>query len=518
MPIYNLGDGPLFVYYDDRTVSQIDYLLSKALIKAEDKDTLTGLSYSFNWCTQRMLNLLNSQSDVRFFQTIFLLHEFSSPYTITQPLKSPVSGISNWDYGVYRRVLKLCLEQACDLKLFSKDPFSFSYIEIIEPVLCELIYLGSLAYFFSSALTEEKLFPKSFSLTFIQGKYNFVRSYDSQLKAYQLMTYVKNYKTDVYDKSCVGNFIAAVKTCFGIEFDKIIATIILLHDDYKDLGGQLLLFKLDVYLKIMEDVHKIPYEMGALFLKGLILSKENKLPLEQSIIHSDKLNRYLYRPILSLDVNNEEFVLIGHETFDQSILSLCSNAFPWRKYPIEWKNSCFVAFIENIANNNDKILEDAIERTLRKNNILYDRNVKNLKKKNNRNLSISSSPGEIDFLFIYKKVLYLAESKNQGMRFDNNNFKHDHSYFQKVYNKKLSAKIEFLNSNLNALEEHFQTINKGIIIKEQIERIEGIFIVNTPTSSMFNNEHPVFGLPQFERYLNENLDLEKIIELDLNLF
>ena len=194
MPIYDLDGGAIFVYYNDKTIDQIDYLLSKKLIKSKAKDIESTLSYSFSWCTQRMLELLKSQTDVRFFQAIFLLHEFSSSYTITQPGKSPVPGIGNWDFGVYRRTLKLCLEQACSLPLFSKEPFSINYIEFIEPILCELLYLGSQAYSFSAALTEEKLVPGSFRLSFEQGSCRLIRSKDSNLTLIQILTYAKNYK------------------------------------------------------------------------------------------------------------------------------------------------------------------------------------------------------------------------------------------------------------------------------------------------------------------------------------
>jgi hypothetical protein len=233
----------------------------------------------------------------------------------------------------------------------------------------------------------------------------------------QFHAYIINYKTDAYDKDCINNFIAAAKTCLGIEYDKVLSVIDLVHEHVKDKGGKLVLVKWSVYPQLLEELFRIPYKNCATFFQGLTLDRKNKLSLEKSIWHSDSLNRHLYRPILIWNVNGEDLCLLGDGTFGQSIVSLCLNAFTWRKYPIEWKNECFNKYIEEISERASKILEDYIETIFRKNNIVYDRNIEYLKKWHNRNVSIRSDPGEIDFLFLYKGKLYIAESKNQMIRY-----------------------------------------------------------------------------------------------------
>ncbi len=524
MPIYDMDGGVLVVYYNQRTVDQVDYLLSKKLEKyysgliESERNVENALLFSFQWCSKKMLELLHVQTQVNFFQAIFFLHEISCPYTELHPGISPVPAISNWDFGIYRRVLKLCLEQACDLDLKDTDPFSLSCLEVIEPVLSELTYLGILAFQFSAYLAEEKLCRESVLFSFEKGRYKFQRTQSSELRVFQVLSYVKNYKSDAYDKSALANFICAVKNCFGIEFEKVVATITFVHEHYKDVGGRLVLIKWQAYPALLEQLFNVPSEKSATFLKGLTLSRANKLSLEESIYRTDSLNRYLYRPILLLNVNNEELTLIGHEAFDQSIVSLCLQAFGWRKFPVEWKNTCFENYIEDLVEKNDKILEDAIEAALSQKSVLFDRNIRNLLRKNNRNRSIVDDPGEIDFLFVYMDVLYVAESKHQMIRYDMNNFAHDSNYFKRNYNANIAKKVIFIKANLAAIKEHFRVKEKNIDLDIKIVDVQGLFIVNTPTFLMFDNEFPVFGLPQLERYFNTDISLEKMIEIDMNIF
>lgn len=523
MPIYDVDGGPLFVYYNQRTVDQVDYLLSKRLEKyysglsESERNVENVLFFCFRWCSKKMLELLHAQTQVNFFQAIFLLHEISCPYTEIHPGISPVPAIGNLDFGIYRRVLKLCLEQACDLDLKDTDPFSLSYLEVIEPVLGELIYLGSLANQFSAYLAEEKLSKESFLFSFEKGRYKIQRSQSSELRAFQMLSYIKNYKSDAYDKSALDNFVHAAKNCFEVEFDKVAATIALVHEHHKDLGGRLVLIKWQAYPALLEQLFNIPFEKAATFLRGLTLSKANKLSLEESIYRTDSLSRYLYRPILLFNVNNEELALVGQEVFGQSIVSLCMQAFGWRKFPVEWKNTCFENFIEDLVKKNDKILEDAIEAILVQKSVLFDRNVRNLYRQNNRNQSIVSDPGQIDFLFVYKDVLYVAESKHQMIRYDMTNFAHDSSNFKRAYNENISKKVSFIKANLQEIKENFQVKQKNLTLNINIVDVQGLFIVNTPTILMFENEFPVFGLPQLKRYLNADLPLEKMIEIDLNI-
>lgn len=524
MPVYNLDNGPLFVYFDQSTTDRVDDLLSVDLQKyflevAESERTVEkALAFSFEWCSQKMLEVLRGQRQVCFFQTIFVLHELSCPYTETQPGISPVPAIGNWEFGIYRRVLKLCLEQACDLVLTNAGEFSLGYIDAIEPVLSELICLGSLAIEFSSFLAEEKLSKGSFLLSFDKGRYDFQRTERSKLRSFRLLSYVKRYKTDAYDRSAVDNFVRAVSNCFGIEFDKIATTIALVQEHYKDVGGRLLLIKSDAYPLLLEQFFGIPAAKAAVFLQGLTLSRSNKLSLQESIYRTDNLNRYLYRPILLLNVDGKEFSLIGQEVFAQSIVSLCMQAFGWRKFPIEWKNECFERYVEETAMKNDAVLEDAIEAVLVNKGLVYDRNILNLLRADNRNLAVVPDPGEIDFLFIYHDILYIAESKHQLIRYDMSNFDHDSASFTKTYNKKLAKKVDFIKERLPLVVEHFRTLRKDRAFGPVILGVEGLFIINTPSFVLFENALPVFGLPQFRRYLEGDFPLGKIVEIEPDLF
>jgi hypothetical protein len=123
MPIFNFENGYLFAYFNNKTRDQIDFLLSKELKKEYEqkrwgeKCTEGALLFAFEWCSNKLLDILNLQTDLRFYQAIYLLHEVSCFYSEHYPEKSPVEEISSIDYAIYRRVLKICLEHACDIPI-----------------------------------------------------------------------------------------------------------------------------------------------------------------------------------------------------------------------------------------------------------------------------------------------------------------------------------------------------------------------------------------------------------------
>src|SRR5690606_41311166 len=102
------------------------------------------------------------------------------------------------------------------------------------------------------------------------------------------------------------------------------------------------------------------------FFSGITLDRKNKLSLKEAIYKSYSLRRSLYRPMLVWMVDNRPLVILGEAAFDHAIISLCTNAFGWGKYPGEWKNKCFEKYINTKKEENAKRIEDAIESSLKK--------------------------------------------------------------------------------------------------------------------------------------------------------
>jgi hypothetical protein len=521
MPVYDLSSGHLFATYDARTIDQTDFLLARHLKRKYGGDvgllpTETILLTAFDWASDQFQNILDGQLELRFYQTLFLLHEMSCSYTENHPGVSPIASLTSVEYATYRRVLKLALEHACELPLKHTSAFTFDYIDLIEPTLGRLLYLGYLAYFFSNCLTEERMVKGSWTFSFAESaRFELTPSPSATLTRIQIHAYLNNYKTDAFDKECVNTFIRAANACLQIDYDKVLETIYVAHAYFKESGEKLILTKYCTYPTHLAKISGITYETADIFFRGLTLSRANKLSLKEAILRSDSISRYLYRPILIWNVNGEDLVLVGDDAFVQGIASLCFNAFGWRKYPSEWKNTCFTAYIQQMAAKSDKLVEEPIAQLFKGNEILFDQNVSSFKKWSSRNLSFRDQPGEIDFLFLYKHKIYVLECKNQMPRFDLNNFRHDFEYFSKssdAHDAKLAKKTAFVLKNLKAVEEHFQVLQNDRDFHLPTSEVEGIYVLNTPTFTMFNNTHQVFGLPQFLKYITTGLLLDKIVE------
>ena len=85
-----------------------------------------------------------------------------------------------------------------------------------------------------------------------------------------------------------------------------------------------------------------------------------------------------------------------------------------------------------------------------------------------------------------------------------NGFKNDYSAFEtnkKSYNKTMKRKIEYLQNKIFEIEENFQVILKDDCFKLRAAEIEGIFVINTPTFIMYNNQYRIYTLKSFEELI-----------------
>lgn len=503
----------MIVNYDERSIDKFRPAFSKELIAKfgkgpfDTKVVTEALFFSLEWYTNQMLQILNKENELAFFQGLFILHEFSSELHRKQPNQSPIPQLSDLDFALYRRVLKLCLEQGCDIPLKSGTIITPKYIELKEDSIMDLLYLGNFSYMFSNLLANQHLIEdcvdlkfNEFDLFYFDHKHHYGLIVDEILK-----TIPNHLSKAVVDKGVFNEFVKAIKTCLNVEYDKAIGTIKEIHRHFEPQGGKIVLDEWFIYPKNLEVLFGIPYDKGEVFYKGLTLTRENKMPIQEAIYKPQNINRYLYRPFLVWNVDGKDLTIVGDGIFRESIGSLFSNSFGWGKYPAEWGNDCFKQFIKETVEKNDKVLEDAAEKMLKDNDIKYDRNIKNLKKWNNQNQNIDNEEcGEIDFIFIYDKKIFIADSKHQTSRYDMNNFKNDYSSFdtgKKAYNKTLNKKLAFLSPKIKVIEEHFQVVlnDKNFVLDNFT--MEGIFIVNTPTFIMYNNEFRIYTLKSFEELI-----------------
>jgi len=524
MPIYFTPDNKLVAGQSKESIKKFRPIISKSLIEKFGKGPFKTeqvteiLFFTFDWYAEQFLNILKRENEISFYQGLFMLHEFSCEFHRKERNKSPIPQLSDQDFVIYRRVLKLCLEQACDIPLKGAAPLTPKYLKDKETVIEDLLYLGDFIYACSNLLAQQHLVEDCVDLKYTkEDLYYFDHKHHYGFIIEETLKFLgEHFNKAVIGKNDFSEFIQASKKCLGVEYDKAVATIQLIHEHFKSQGGKLGLYEWSMFPKNLEHLYGVPYDKGEIFFKGLTLSKENKMSLRDAVYKPQNLNRYLYRPFLIWNVDDIDLTIIGEGIFIESIMSLCTNSFGWNKYPPEWGNDCFKAFIKDKVYRNDKILEDAAEQILKENLIIYDRNITHFKKWNNQNLNIEHEEcGELDFIFLYDGAIFIADSKHQTSRYDMNNYKNDYHSFEtskKAYNKTLSKKLSYLKTRTSEIEEHFQVILKDKNFKLSTQLLKGIFIVNTPTFIMYNNEHRIYTIKAFEdlvtgKYIDQSFQI-----------
>ncbi|TPD69913.1 hypothetical protein [Flavobacterium microcysteis] len=522
MPIYFTPEGRLVAWYQKNTIEKYRPIISRKLIDKYGKGPFDEaqinkiLFYTLDWYQQKFIKILQNENELTFYQGLFLLHEFSCAFQQENPNVSPIKELDNKEFAVYRRILKLCLEQACDLKLVSSRPSSIEYLKEKEDVIDQLLYFGDFIFACSNLLAEQQLIEDCIDLKFTSdNQFYFDHKHYYGFLITKLMDSFKSHiDMAVTGKNDLNDFIAASKKCLGVEYGAAVGTIKAIHENSE--SGKFTLDEWFIYPKNLENLYGVSYEQGSTFFKGLTLSKENKMSLQDAVYKPHNLNKYLYRPFLIWNVNGKNLTFVGDRSFVESIMSLTTNAFGWNKYPIEWENPCFKEFIKNKVMYNDKILEDEAEKLLKTYDIIFDRNITYLKKWNGQHINIDNEEcGEIDFLFIHNKKIIIADSKHQIARYDMNNFKNDRAYFEtnkKSYNKTIKRKLTYLTSKIHEVQEHFQVLTNNKDLRIETFSFEGIFIINTPTFIMYNNEYRIHTLKAFKEIL-ENKFIDQVYKL-----
>ncbi|MDB5128335.1 hypothetical protein [Mucilaginibacter sp.] len=515
MPVHYIDNDLIVARYLKPSERKYKPVLSKLLrsrFGTGEQTTATvteALWFAFEWYCDLFMELISSQQEVAFYQSLFGLHEFSSKLHSITPNKSPVPHLmSDADFAVYRRSLKLCLEQACDLKLIRNKQYPTpAYLKRKEGIIDELLFAGDKIYEVIESLSLQHLIEDSVDLHFKEnGDYYFHNKHHYGRVMFEINKESGDHLSHaVIGKNELSDFKEAINTCLKVDFDQGIGTILAMQENNEKHGGKMAMEEWYAYPSNFAALFDVDYADAARFYQGLTLSKTNKMTLREAVQKPHKLNKYLYRPFLIWNVDGVDRTIVGLSIIQESLVSLYGNAIAWKKYPEEWESPCFKDYVNRKAHYNDKILEDEAERMLVQEHILYDRNLTFLSKWNKQNLGIDHEEcGEIDFLFIVGTVLYLADSKHLLSRYDMSSYRNDYAAFEtnkKAYNKTAAKKLMYLHAHLPAIEEHFQVKLNDPLFRLEISAVEAIFIVNTPTFMMYNNTYRLYTLRDFERLL-----------------
>ena len=451
--------------------------------------------------------LILAETKFTFFLYIHWLHEQSIEIYKKTLGGFKIEAISESEFAMYRRVLKLILEQGCDINLeWGGMPNGNEVLEMDEKIQ-ELIYLGTWMYGFADYIAFQKMVEECHQISFddedllvIDWQYHYGKTY------HQLFPMlVEDYKNGTFDENSVFELRDKVEECFGIKYDFAGGIIFEIQKHHNPQTPNLQTIEPTVLPINLVQQYGISQEIAELFYHGLSISRNNKLTIEEAILKPHSTKRFMFRPILIYNIGGEERALVGKEKFVESIFVLSTNAIHWNAMYEEWlKLKCIQSFITKKGNDHDKILEDKIEEIVKDKGFYYCRNIKSFKQRNADNIRIDNQlAGEIDLIVINTelKKIFVADAKYNRARYDAIGYRMDNTNFIKSYEPQLKKKIDWISTNKNILQEHLKIVFNKQDIDIQNFDIEGLFIINTPTFYMFNGRYKAITLKQFADFI-----------------
>jgi hypothetical protein len=447
--------------------------------------------------------IIAGEKSYSFYKQVLTLHEQATNIRVTKQFNSLPEGLDKGYFAGYRRILKMILEQACTVEMVRGEKMDQQFIQRISPILNDLFFLGDMLATISESLAEQEMIEDVMEVSFDEKNcYVLSRKHHYEFIfrhiANKLETEEQNF---IIDKNAGADFRTAVLDNFGIDYDHILQASIILMDQWKLKMGEAICASADKFSKFIQEYAEKQLEHMDLFLSGLTLSRDNKIPLTELLRKPYALNRYLYRPFLLWSVDKIPYYVFGWVSLQEIENSLHLNAIPWGKIPDEWKvNKGFVKYMNRKEDEHDKWLDDVVEEKIKDAKVIYQRTVKSLNGKHKSYSLINGGPGEIDFLILsqHTKKVYIAECKHLLGRYDMVNQLNDFDYFTKdsnrklCYNNRLKLKTDWINSNLTVVEEHFRIREKKYELSLKGYSVEGLFFINSPTFYMYNSLYRIY--------------------------
>lgn len=452
-------------------------------------------------CFQLLCNefksLIGKLPNISFFVFVQALHEDSIQIWQKQ-LNGPKFPIDQEDFAGSRRIMKYILEQGCTIDM-KGHPFLLK--EIMEQIegyskhLDELIYVGTWAFALSEYIARSQICPHSISIQVISNELNLLVNVPFNSLFSFIFHDKDRHKGSVVASDCIFEFEKILDTDMSLKLPHICGFV---GHQLKDKRYRFGVFKLEDLLLDLNQQFGYPKVTLAQFYSGLIVRRENVLPIEQSILKTQDERRYMYRPILQYKVEGIDFWICGAYKWSESLTQLTTNCFPFGQFPSEWKHlPALRSFIIRIMNTHDKLLEDPAIDIIKKKGLRFDRNITTVKKANNQNLSlITAKLGEIDLAFIDEKqrIIYVAECKHNRSRYEFYNWNRDIQNFKQKYEQQLTNKTEWVEGNSIAFLEHFEIIYTCKILDKEKYKVVPLFIINAPTLYMYDSKYLVATL------------------------
>jgi hypothetical protein len=452
---------------------------------------------------------LSGERSLAFYQYIQILHEDSNNVVINHSVEKVFPAVTQDDFSMYRRILRFILEQSTCIPLIFRESLDQVKVRSL-PKLEELIHIVYLLFSYSNLQASDSLLGNnSIDLSFNNdGLY--ILDYKFPINKTIFYCNLLNYelrKGAIIDENAHSDFNDFFKQHHGAELFYLVNLIEKMHiEDAKSKDEPFphaRAFDLESLVSNYAFNTSINPDISEKIISGLILSESTKCSFEESIFQPHNIKRHLFRPFIQWKiVNHPPMIVVSKLTLQQSLNSLAINAIGWQKYPDEWSDDVFTLFVLKKSENNGAILEDEIEKKLKSFSLIYDRNITTLYDKNGQGSNIENeSCGEVDFIFIKDKIIYICDSKYLLDRHDFNNWKADYSKFvngKKNYNDVLSRKKVYLESIKSRVFEHLEFKTGHVIVNKDELYFDIFFIINTPTFYMYNSPIQIIPITALE--------------------
>ena len=515
MPIHNIL-GRHVIWYDKERVDKYWPILSnfitgryKTINNKNNEQIKEIFKDSFNFLCDQFLNEVKSQIDVSFYVYVHALHETSIEIWYEQLNGRSIAPFDENDFSLYRRVLKIILEQSCDYELIVGDNIPTDIIEnnsAFQDVTENLLYLGTWIWGFASFVASIDMMGPIHGIEVDEkGIVSIITNPPYNVLIREMKKDYESHTNCVtIDNDGISNFKQAIIDLFNVDYDHAFGFLNEQLIDPKTTYGLLKIE--DLKSNISDTFCYNKADVDRLF-DGLTLTRGNKLSIQESVLQSQDINRYLYRPFLKVSTQLGQFVIAGRNKFLESISQLTTNAIPWNYAPVEWmSNSSFEKYVTHRQNMHDSILEDEVEQIFSSRKIPYERNIRSFVTNTGNNIRCDiKNVGEIDFIFINtnKKIIFVADCKYHRSRYDNITWKKEFSNFIESYETKLMNKRRWIENNIKVILFHFRT-KHGLKFEDWMKySVQELFIINAPNFYYYNGNLPCHTLYSLNQLLDD---------------
>lgn len=465
------------------------------------EQSLSALQDCFNFYAEELEAAIREITDVNFYVFTYLLHEDSAEvsYLTQNTADFPID--RNY-FNLYRRILKLILQESCMVQTVSAPAPDQTWMDKHISVLEKLIYLGDFLIMMTDAISEQKITEGSVELTLESGLLTFRNSAEWEGFLPAIMSgFGGDGRGSLIEEGLEAAFNKKFKAEVGLDLADVRGYMGALNEKLHNMNPPRFVTLKELLEFLSEKGAKETIEP---FIRGLLLNKDNVASVRNAVEKPYLGKRIIHRPLLTLTIDDEDCVLVYPYSFEEAMNTLFQNNLTMGKYPDDWKQLSFMPqLVKDFKAKHKDILENPVEDALKAKGVLYDRNVKVLYSTDHQHVSINLKPGEIDFIFILNHTIYIADCKNLTKRYEMHGWYQDISKFENDnYNAKMTEKLNFLNENLALFEQHLRIQLKRPELNIAVYKIEGIFIINTPTIYMLNGQYKIYTYHRFKQLLD----------------